>query len=65
MTRDHAVWLWGRVVGLAGLVVSGAIDPAAFGLSDTQRHAVMAVCALVAYLSGQMSTSPLPGKARP
>lgn len=62
LTRDSAWWFWGKAVGIAGLVVSGAIDPASLGLSDKQRHIVMGVAAAIMTLSAQMSNSTLPSK---
>jgi len=65
LTRDSAIWLWTKLLGLAGLVVAGAIDPARLGLSDGHAHVVMALCAALLYLGGQLSTSSLPGKLVP
>lgn len=62
VTRDSLGWLWLKVAAAAGLVINGTINPATLGLSEGQSRAVMAACAVIAYLSGQMSTSPLPGK---
>lgn len=63
LTRDSWLFWWGKIVGVAGLVTTGAIDPAALGLTDKQKHVVMGVCATIAVLSAQFSTSALPGKA--
>lgn len=63
LTRDSYIWFWGKVVGLAGLVVSGAIQPATLGLSDKQARVVMGVCAAVMTISAKLATSPLPSKA--
>lgn len=63
LTRDSALFWWGKVVGVAGLIASGAIDPAALGLSDKQRHVLMGVCSIIGILSAQFATSSLPSKA--
>lgn len=63
LTRDSYIWFWGKVVGIAGLVVSGAINPSTLGLTDKQQHVLMGLCAAVMTISAQMATSDLPGKA--
>lgn len=63
LTRDSYIWWWGKIVGIAGLVASGAIDPAALGLSAKQKSLVMAICAAVGIISAQFSSSNLPSKA--
>lgn len=63
LTRDSWLWWWGKVVGAAGMVVSGAIQPASLGLSEKQTHVLMGVCAAVLAFSAQYSTSTLPSKA--
>lgn len=63
LTRDSWLWWWGKIVGIAGLIVSGAIDPAVLGLSDKQRHVVMGIAATVMTLSAQFASSNLPSKA--
>lgn len=63
LTRDSYILIWGKVVGVAGLVVSGAIDPASLGLSDKQAHAVMGASAAVLAVSAKLASSPLPSKA--
>lgn len=62
ITRDSALWLWTKVVALAGLVVTGTLDLSALGLNDKQRHAVTVACGVIAYVAGQMSTSALKGE---
>jgi hypothetical protein len=62
ITRDSGLWWWGKVVSLAGMVTTGLLRPADFGLSDAQAHWVSVGCGVIAYISGQMSTSGLPGK---
>ena len=63
LTRDSWLWFTGKVVGVAGLVASGAIDPAILGLSEKQKHLVMGICAALGVISAQLSTSTLPSKA--
>lgn len=63
LTRDSWLWFTGKAVGIAGLVLSGAIDPAALGMSDKQRHIVMGIAAAIMTLSAQFATSSLPSKA--
>lgn len=63
LTRDSWLWWWGKVVGIAGLIVSGAIQPASLGLSDKQAHIVMALSAAIMTISAQYATSGLPSKA--
>lgn len=63
LTRDSWILFWSKLVGLAGLVVSGAIQPATLGLSEKQTHVLMGVCAAVMTISAQLSTSSLPSKA--
>lgn len=63
LTRDSWIWAWSKVIGLAGLIVSGVIDPKKLGLSENQHHAVMMACAAILSLSAQLSTSALPSKA--
>lgn len=63
LTRDSWLWFWTRLVGIAGLIVSGALDPASLGLSDKQRHVVMGISAAIMALSSQFASSNLPSKA--
>jgi hypothetical protein len=63
LTRDSWLFWWGKLVGFAALVTTGAIDPAALGLTDKQKHIVMGICAAIATISAQFATSALPGKA--
>lgn len=63
LTRDSWLWFTGKVVGIAGLVASGAIQPASLGLSDKQAHLVMGVSAAIMTLSAQFASSGLPSKA--
>lgn len=62
ITRDSALFLWTKIASLAILVLTGAIDPVSLGLNDRQKHALMITCGIIAYLSGQYSTSQLEGK---
>lgn len=63
LTRDSWILFWGKIVGLAGLVVSGAIQPASLGLTEKQAHVAMAVCSAIMAASAQFSNSSLPSKA--
>lgn len=63
LTRDSWIWFWGKIVGVAGLVVSGAIQPATLGLTEKQAHVAMGFCAAVMTISAQLATSTLPSKA--
>jgi len=56
------MWFWGRFVGVAGLIASGAIDPATLGLSEKQKHVLMGVCAAIGIISAQFASSNLPSK---
>lgn len=62
LTRDSWILLWGKIVGAAGFVVSGAVNLQPF-LSEKQAHALMAFCAAVVAISAQLGTSPLPSQA--
>lgn len=63
LTRDSWLWFWTRLVGIAGLVASGSLDPASLGLSDKQRHLVMGISAAIMAVSSQFASSGLPSKA--
>lgn len=69
LTRDSAWWLWGRIVGIATLVAATAADPTfnlidlSWLISPLHLHQLQAAAALVTYVSAQLSTSSLPGKA--
>lgn len=73
LTRDSLALLAGKIISLCSLIVFGGlldphvglIDPTAIGLSAKAVHIIQAVSILVLYLSGQLSTSSLPGKADP
>ncbi len=60
LTRDSAVWFWGRLTSGALLVVSGLL-PLDNYLSDQHQHWLMAAAAIVLWLSGRYDSSPLPG----
>lgn len=63
LTRDSWLFFWGKIAGIAGLVVSGAINPASLGLTDKQQHVVMGICAAIMAMSAQFASSGLPSKA--
>lgn len=68
ITHDSALWAWGKVLSVAALVASGALDLTYWSqylgihLNTTEIHwgQVLAIVAL--YLSGQYSGSPLVNK---
>lgn len=62
LTRESAWLIWTRVVGIAGLIVGGSINPASLGLSEKQAHVLMGVSAAVLAVGAQLSSSPLPGQ---
>lgn len=63
LTRDSWIFWWGKILGVASLIASGAIPAQNLGLSDKQQHVVMGVCAAITAVSAQLSTSTLPSKA--
>ena len=63
LTRDSWIWFWSKAISIAGLVVSGAIQPASLGLTDKQAHIAMGISAALLAIAAQFSTSALPGKA--
>lgn len=68
-TRDSATFWWGKVVSVAALITSGLFDPhiagmfdpAVLGIGPSTLHWIQFVSVIVLYLSGQMSSSHLPG----
>lgn len=69
LTRDSAIWLWGRIVGLGALVGAVMADPG-FGaldvtsvISSAHLHQIQVAAAIVSLVSAQMSNSKLPSKA--
>lgn len=62
LTRESAWLVWTRLLGIAGLVVSGTINPASLGLSEKQAHLLMGLCAACLAIGAQLSNSPLPGQ---
>lgn len=63
LTRDSVIWFYGKLVGLAGLVLNGTIDAKSLGLSEKQQHLLMMVCGAIMAFSAQQSASSLPSKA--
>ena len=63
LTRDSWIFFYGKLVGVAGLVASGTIQPATLGLSDRQAKLVMGICAAITTISAQFASSSLPSKA--
>ncbi len=68
LTRDDLKLFWAQVVSGAGLVVSGALNIPQIGtylglhISDTTLHWITAMCAIILWSAGKLSTSPLFGK---
>lgn len=62
ISRDDAIWFYGKLVSVAGLVVTGAFDPAMLGISANSAAYVKGACTVILAVSAQMSTSSLPGK---
>lgn len=62
LTRDSALLVWGKLVGLAGVIVAGGFDPKTLGLSERQAKAVTVAAGLIVYASAQYSHSGLPSK---
>lgn len=69
LTRDSAIFLWGRIVGISTLIAATAADPTfklidlSWLISDLHLHQLQALAALVTYISAQLSSSNLPSKA--
>jgi hypothetical protein len=65
LTHDSAILLWGKILSIAALIASGALDlpywATYLGLhvSVTEIHWAQAVAVAALYLSGQYSGSPL------
>ncbi len=67
-TRDDAIWLWGRIVGAAGILVSGVFNVnawltdmgLAFQFSTTQMKIITSVSAIILWISGKQAASHLP-----
>lgn len=70
LNRDHWAFLLGKVVSIAALITTGVLDVGYWacdiGLDITshQVHLVQVGAVVVLYLSGQYSTSQLPGERR-
>lgn len=68
LTRDSAWWLWGKILSVATLITSGVLDLTFWaqyvGLhpSISEVHIVQVLAIIALYISGQYSTSSLPGK---
>jgi hypothetical protein len=63
LTRDSWWFFWGKLVGAATAIVTGAFDAKTLGLTDKQQHTVMLVAGAIVALSAQLATSALPGKS--
>ena len=68
-TRDSAWLLWGRIVGVFGLIGTTLADPTfklidlSWAISDLHLHQLQALSALVGLIAAKLSNSPLPSKA--
>jgi len=69
-TRDWAGWLWLRLVSLATIVIAGGLPLlhtwtvyVGWDISDVWAHRIIAVAALVLYMSGKQASSGLPSSA--
>lgn len=68
LNRDHVAFVWGKVLSIALLVNSGVFDLSAqaqwlgIPLSPTGAHWIQALAIGALFISGQYSTSSLPGK---
>ena len=68
ISRDDKLWLWTKLLAIATLITSGVVDVGYWagyvGLhpSVTTVHWVQVIAIVLLYLSGQYSTSSLPGK---
>lgn len=68
ITRDSALWFWGKVLSIATLVTSGVLDlpywAGYLGIhaTTTEIHWVQVLAVIALYISGQNSTSNLKGK---
>lgn len=67
-TRDDAIWLWGRILGAAGILSSGVLDlnaqllsmGIAFQFSPAELKIITSVSALILWISGKQASSRLP-----
>lgn len=60
-TRNDAIWLWGHIVGVAGIIGMGVIDLndcCGFGVKTAK--AITAGCVLILLIAGRYNQSPLP-----
>lgn len=67
LTRDSALWLWGRICGIVTLLITVAADPDLLGaldlgLSESTLRQIQVVAGLITFISAQNSNSSLPGK---
>ena len=62
LTRDDLKWVIGKIVGGASAVILFSTPIGAYlGLSTGALHIVVAVCVVIAFVSGTLGNSPLPG----
>lgn len=60
LTRDSAIWFWGRLTSGALLIVSGFVPLDAY-LSERAQTWLRAAAVIVLWIAGRYDTSPLPG----
>ena len=62
LSRDDAKWVVGKVVGGASAVILFQTSIGSYlGLSEPTVHILVAVCVVIAFVSGTLGNSPLPG----
>ncbi len=69
VSREDLKLYWAQVVGVATMIVTGALNLTSLGdyvgihLSPTWLHRIMVLCGGIVWLAARMSTSPLFNKA--
>lgn len=63
LTRDSAIWMWGKWIGFCALVLSGLIDLNQY-LPDHIAYWIRAIALISLMLSGHYDRSPLPGQVK-
>ncbi len=69
LRRDQGVWLWLKLLSVAGMIGNGAIslpyvtEYLGLAVSPIWQHRITALCVALLWLSGTMDTSPLPSAA--
>lgn len=60
ITRDSWLWFWSKLVSGAGLLVTGFV-PLDNYFTPPEIKVITVICVVILFLSGQYSTSSLPG----